>query len=302
MGLTDVFLVIPALPFIILVSVYLGPGMWHTILIIGLVFWPSTARVIRSQVLTVRQSGRLRQPVRWAPGMAGSCGAMSSRTSAARAGQARAHDCRCHAHGGVAQFLGLGDPMAKSWGMMLHYAFARGGSSTRCGGGICHRGCASASASLRSRSSASASRSEAIAPEEGARRVNALLKVTDCTCTSTRRRDVCANNGVSLAVLPRREPRHHGREWLRQDGACSSLCCTCRAGTNREGARAAGRTDITSLKESEMQRIRGGHRARATEPGHRAQSGVHNQATARRGAHGAEGQWGSVAAGTARPR
>ena len=24
-------------------------------------------------------------------------------------------------------FLGLGDPMAKSWGMMLHYAFARGG-------------------------------------------------------------------------------------------------------------------------------------------------------------------------------
>ncbi len=53
MGLTDVVLVIPALPLVILVSVYLGPGLWHTILIIGLVFWPSTARVIRSQVLSV---------------------------------------------------------------------------------------------------------------------------------------------------------------------------------------------------------------------------------------------------------
>lgn len=37
MGLTDVVLVVPALPLVILVSVYLGPGVWHTILIIGLV-------------------------------------------------------------------------------------------------------------------------------------------------------------------------------------------------------------------------------------------------------------------------
>jgi peptide/nickel transport system permease protein len=128
MGLTDVVLVIPALPLVILVSVYLGPGLWHTILIIGLVFWPSTARVIRSQVLSVRQSGYV---------------------EAARAlGAGDAWLMRRHVLPNVLplvlaklvltiaaamlmeaslSFLGLGDPMAKSWGMMLHYAFARGG-------------------------------------------------------------------------------------------------------------------------------------------------------------------------------
>jgi len=128
MGLTDVVLVIPALPLIILVSVYLGPGMWHTVLIIGLVFWPSTARVIRSQVLSIRQSGYVE--------------------SARALGAGDAWLMRRHVLPNVLplvlakfvltvaaamlieaslSFLGLGDPMAKSWGMMLHYAFARGG-------------------------------------------------------------------------------------------------------------------------------------------------------------------------------
>ncbi len=128
MGLTDVVLVIPALPLVILVSVYLGPGIWHTILVIGLVFWPSTARVIRSQVLSVRQSGYVE--------------------SARALGASDSWLMRRHVLPNVLpmvlakfvltvaaamlmeaslSFLGLGDPMAKSWGMMLHYAFARGG-------------------------------------------------------------------------------------------------------------------------------------------------------------------------------
>jgi len=128
MGMTDVVLVIPALPLVILVSVYLGPGLWHTILILGLVFWPSPARVIRSQVLTVRQSGY----VEAARALGAGDGWLMRRhvlpnvlplvlaklvltVAAAMLMEASL------------SFLGLGDPTVKSWGMMLHYAFARGG-------------------------------------------------------------------------------------------------------------------------------------------------------------------------------
>jgi len=128
MGLTDVVLVIPALPLVILVSVYVGPGVWNTVLVIGLVLWPSTARVIRSQVLSVRQSGYVE--------------------SARALGATDAWMMRRHVLPNVLplilakfvltvaaamlmeaslSFLGLGDPTANSWGMMLHYAFARGG-------------------------------------------------------------------------------------------------------------------------------------------------------------------------------
>jgi len=128
MGLTDVVLVIPALPLVILVSVYLGPGLWHTALIIGLVSWPSTARVIRSQVLSVRQSGYVE----------------SARALGAGDGWIMRHHvlpnilplvlakfvltvAAAMLMEASLSFLGLGDPLAKSWGMMLHYAFARGG-------------------------------------------------------------------------------------------------------------------------------------------------------------------------------
>jgi peptide/nickel transport system permease protein len=128
MGLTDIVLVIPALPLIILVSVYLGPNIWYTIVVIGLVFWPSTARVVRSRVLTLRESGYVEAaralgagdnwimrrhvlpnvlPLVLTKFVLTVAGAMLMEASLS--------------------FLGLGDPMEKSWGMMLHYAFARGG-------------------------------------------------------------------------------------------------------------------------------------------------------------------------------
>ena len=128
MGLTDIVLVIPALPLVILLAAYLGASMWNVVLVIGVVFWPSTARVIRSQVLTVRQSGYVE--------------------SAHALGASDAWVMRRHVLPNVLplvltkfvltvaaamlmeaslSFLGLGDPMVKSWGMMLHYAFGRGG-------------------------------------------------------------------------------------------------------------------------------------------------------------------------------
>jgi len=128
MGVTDVFLVMPMLPLAILVSVYLGSSIWNIILIIGLLWWPSTARVIRSQVLSIRESGYVE--------------------SARALGAGDLWLMRRHVLPNVLpllmakfvltvavamlmeaslSFLGLGDPIAKSWGMMLRYAFLRGG-------------------------------------------------------------------------------------------------------------------------------------------------------------------------------
>jgi len=128
MGVTDVFLVMPMLPLAILVSVYLGPSIWNLILVIGLLWWPSTARVIRSQVLIIRESGYVE--------------------SARALGAGDLWIMRRHVLPNVLpllmakfvltvavamlmeaslSFLGLGDPIAKSWGIMLRYAFLRGG-------------------------------------------------------------------------------------------------------------------------------------------------------------------------------
>jgi len=52
---TDFFLVIPWLPFVLVLSAVLGPSLETTIVAIAVVSWPTTARVIRSQVLTLKE-------------------------------------------------------------------------------------------------------------------------------------------------------------------------------------------------------------------------------------------------------
>lgn len=52
---TDFFLVIPWLPFVIILAVIFGPGLGTTILAISIVSWPTTARIVRSQVLSLRE-------------------------------------------------------------------------------------------------------------------------------------------------------------------------------------------------------------------------------------------------------
>ncbi|MEE9236360.1 MAG: ABC transporter permease subunit [Thermoplasmata archaeon] len=55
MRFTDVFLVLPVLPLLIIMSAVLGAGIVNVILVIGLLAWPGTARVIRSQVLSLKE-------------------------------------------------------------------------------------------------------------------------------------------------------------------------------------------------------------------------------------------------------
>lgn len=56
MGATDIVMIIPKFPLIIILSAYLSPGPWILILVLGALSWEGVARVVRSKVLQVRST------------------------------------------------------------------------------------------------------------------------------------------------------------------------------------------------------------------------------------------------------
>lgn len=130
MRVTEWFLVIPFLPLAIVLAAVLGPSVRNVIIVIGVTSWPATARLIRAQVLTLKE--RL----------------YVDRSRAL--GASRAHLMQRHIFPNVAPlilantilvvpvailsettlaFLGLGDPTRASWGKMLNESFAAGALS-----------------------------------------------------------------------------------------------------------------------------------------------------------------------------
>ncbi len=57
MRLVDVFLALPVLPLLIFIAALAGPSLSLSILMIGLFTWPQTARIVRSQTLSLRSRG-----------------------------------------------------------------------------------------------------------------------------------------------------------------------------------------------------------------------------------------------------
>ncbi len=130
MRFTDTMLVIPDLPLIVVFVALTKPSLWNIILVIGLLGWTTTARIVRSQTLAVK-----------------------SRKFVLRAraiGAGNRHIILNHIlplvmpilvvnailvislailSESTLAFLGLSDPLAISWGQMLNFAFGRGAMS-----------------------------------------------------------------------------------------------------------------------------------------------------------------------------
>ncbi len=54
MGLTDVFLALPALVLAITVAGLLGPGIWQLVVVLTLVWWPGNARLVAVEVQSIK--------------------------------------------------------------------------------------------------------------------------------------------------------------------------------------------------------------------------------------------------------
>lgn len=123
MRVTDVVLALPRLPLLILMGVYLGPSLQTTATVISLAFWPLTARIVRSQVLSLRNRTHLVAAMGVGAGtwhalrrhIVPEIGLILMASLVASAGRAVVLEA------GLA-FLGLGDPSRVSWGSILRDA------------------------------------------------------------------------------------------------------------------------------------------------------------------------------------
>src|SRR2546428_7574407 len=55
MRTTDIFLVLPFLPVVLVLVSIARPSIWIIIMVLSLLGWPGIARVIRAQVLTLKE-------------------------------------------------------------------------------------------------------------------------------------------------------------------------------------------------------------------------------------------------------
>ncbi len=55
MRVTEIFMAIPTLFLILSIQAILGPSLWHVITVIGLTSWMGTARLVRAEVLSLKE-------------------------------------------------------------------------------------------------------------------------------------------------------------------------------------------------------------------------------------------------------
>ena len=124
MRLTDYFLVIPDVPLMIVIAALFGRSTWNIIVIIGIIYWTFTARLLRAQTKSVRERVYVQR--------ARALGAKNSRLVVRHVlpqvtPLLIANTVLLVAYAIFAEtfitFLGLGDPSTISWGRLIENAF-----------------------------------------------------------------------------------------------------------------------------------------------------------------------------------
>jgi peptide/nickel transport system permease protein len=126
MRVTDYFIVIPDVPLMIVIAAIWGPSLFHIVVVIGVLLWAPTARIIRAQVKSVRERVYVQR--------ARSLGAGHARIIATHVLPQVAPLLVATTVLTVAvaifdetflSFLGLGDPSSVSLGKIIENAFER---------------------------------------------------------------------------------------------------------------------------------------------------------------------------------
>jgi len=125
--IVDFFMMLPVLPLMIILAAVLGPSLWNIILVISVVSWPTTARVVRSQVLSIKERPYVEAARCIGAGNARLMfGEIMPNVLPLMFAQAVLMITYAIYDEAILAFLGLGDPTRISWGSMLHFAFESG--------------------------------------------------------------------------------------------------------------------------------------------------------------------------------
>ena len=123
-GVTDFFLVIPALPLMIVLAALFGQTIYHIVLVIGLLSWMSVTYVVRAQVHTLKERGFVSR--------ARSLGASDfyiirrhilPHVAPLLVAQTVLTVASAVFFEAALAFIGLGDPARVSWGTIIENAF-----------------------------------------------------------------------------------------------------------------------------------------------------------------------------------
>ena len=122
---TDIVLILPALPLMIILAAYLGPSIQTVIIVLTFTAWPAVARVVRSQTLSLRE-----RPFADSARVAGASDfriitrILIPNLASIIAANAVLMVTTAIVGEAALDFLGLGNLSVYSWGTMLYWAQA----------------------------------------------------------------------------------------------------------------------------------------------------------------------------------
>jgi peptide/nickel transport system permease protein len=125
MRFTDIMLVIPDLPLAVVLVALTKPSLLNIIFVIGIILWTGTARLVRSQTLSVKE----RKFVLRARAIGAGRPYILPLVLPLMVANTVLVISLAILEESTLSFLGLSDPTVISWGQMLNYAFTRGAMS-----------------------------------------------------------------------------------------------------------------------------------------------------------------------------